>query len=184
MSTIRRSKCLSLSLSLYFPDTPKQAGWTWKSGIQSDFGWMALKKWVGNESATKASQVFPFCCVLFSPCLRPQLHIGTFPRGNSHPSTPYTRAVFSEFMTAYTPLQGENWAHLSLSVPPIRKTDASQNSCGTLVDGKVLHALKSRGDGWARHKQIWVADCFESSIYTIAFNKHTLIITVITTVVA
>lgn len=86
-------------------------------------------------------------------------------------------------MTAYTPLQGENWTHLSLSVPPIRKTDASQNSCGTLVDGKALHGLGSQGNSWARHKQIGIADCLESSIYTITFNKHTLIITVNTTVV-
>lgn len=57
-------------------------------------------------------------------------------------------------MTAHTPLQGENWAHLFLSVPPIRKTDASQNSCGTLVDGKALHGLGSWGDSWARNKQI------------------------------
>ena len=57
-------------------------------------------------------------------------------------------------MTAHTPLQGQNGAHLSLSVPPIRKTDASRNSCGTLVDGRALHGLGSQGDSWATHKQI------------------------------
>lgn len=54
---------------------------------------------------------------------------------------PQVRVVFSAFVTAHKTLQGENWAHLSLSVPPIRKTDASQNSCGTLEDRKALHGL-------------------------------------------
>lgn len=62
--------------------------------------------------------------------------------------------MFSTFVTAQATLQGEDGAHLSLSVPPIRKTDAAQNSCGILGDGKALHGLGSPGDSWGRHKQI------------------------------
>ena len=104
------------------------------------------------------------------------------PRRQFSPFYPQIRATFNEFMKhAHTPAGG-NGAHLSLSAPAIRKTDASQNSCGTLVDGKALHGLGSWGDSWARHKQIRVADCLKSSIDTITFNKHTLIITVNTIV--
>lgn len=62
--------------------------------------------------------------------------------------------MFSTFVTAHTTLQGENRAHLSLSVPPIRKTDASQNSCGTLGEGKAWHGLGTLEDSWGRHKQV------------------------------
>lgn len=66
------------------------------------------------------------------------------PQRYSSASYPQRKALFFEFMTAHTPLQGENWAHLSLSVPPIRKTDASQNSCGALGDDKAVHGRGSR----------------------------------------
>lgn len=90
------------------------------------------------------------------------------------PDKGYVQWVYG---STHTPMGG-NWAHLSLSVPAIRKTDASQNSCGILVDGKALRGLGSWGDSWARHKQIWASDCLESSIDSMTFNKHTLIITV------
>lgn len=88
----------------------------------------------------KATKAVPFYFCFVSPKLWPQIQMTIFP-GGPLLFQPQLRAAFSTFVTAHTTLQGEKRAHLSLSVPPIRKTDASQNSCGTLGDRKALHGL-------------------------------------------
>ena len=142
----RRRKCSSqkLNVSQFLQcfseiETGRQKSQQQHLSIHPSSDYVVVSKWVG-------SMCFVFFMFTASNQNPPRRQFSSF--------YPQIRATFNEFMKhAHTPAGG-NGAHLSLSAPAIRKTDASQNSCGTLVDGKALHGLGSWGDSWARHKQI------------------------------
>lgn len=137
---------------LFLPDTPKQDEIKAQRLHQPGSFWKVIRSgwgcWRVSLKQPKYSH-FTFVVLFLQVC----------GRSSKLPSSlvvillfqPQVWAVLSTFVTAHTTPQ--NGAHLSLSVPPIRKTDAAQNSCGT-SDGKALHGLGSLGDSWGRHKQI------------------------------